>query len=206
VDGILGPLTGSAIRSFQQKYGLAVDGIVGPYTEQALINAGASSPPDGDLPSPSQPSNSSRIQLAKQVLDHDNITLWPFSPTGSSSSDGADALSNVTDTAKGKAARRSGYENAPGGSVYLDTRMLDSMLKMAKTYEIRVTSIAGGSHSVGSLHYSGVSFDVDEINEVHVTASNPYYQVFMQKCRSLGAKEVLGPGDKDHDTHVHCAW
>ncbi len=209
VDGILGPLTRSAIRSFQQRHGLEVDGIVGPITEQALIDAGAGSPPGYDAPSspaPSQPSMGSRTKLANQVLNHGNISLWPYSPTGSSSSDGADAHSNIFDTSRGKSARRSGYDNAPGGSINLDTRMLDGMLKMAKTYDMRVTSIAGGSHSVSSLHYSGVAFDVDEINGVHVTASNPYYRAFMQKCRSLGAREVLGPGDAGHDTHVHCAW
>ncbi len=88
----------------------------------------------------------------------------------------------------------------------LDTRMLDGMLRLANTYDIEVTSIAGGSHSSTSRHYAGVAFDVDEINGVHVTSSNPYYRALMQKCRDLGATEVLGPGDSGHDTHVHCAW
>jgi len=44
-DGIMGPQTRSAIRSFQQRQGLGVDGIVGPATEAALIAAGASPPP-----------------------------------------------------------------------------------------------------------------------------------------------------------------
>jgi len=46
-DGIIGTQTRSAIRSFQQQYGLTVDGIVGPQTEGALIQAGAA-PPPGD--------------------------------------------------------------------------------------------------------------------------------------------------------------
>jgi outer membrane protein OmpA-like peptidoglycan-associated protein len=36
VDGIAGPATRSAIRSFQQKQGLNVDGVVGPQTDAAL--------------------------------------------------------------------------------------------------------------------------------------------------------------------------
>jgi peptidoglycan hydrolase-like protein with peptidoglycan-binding domain len=65
-DGILGPKTRSAVRSFQQKQGLLVDGIVGPQTESALIRAGAGQPagsgspiplpPSYGPPSPSQPS------------------------------------------------------------------------------------------------------------------------------------------------------
>ena len=52
VDGIKGPQTSSAVRSFQQRSGLVVDGIVGPKTEAALIAAGADRPP-GSVPGPS---------------------------------------------------------------------------------------------------------------------------------------------------------
>jgi outer membrane protein OmpA-like peptidoglycan-associated protein len=45
VDGISGPQTRSAVRSFQQKKGLVADGIVGPKTETALIASGASPAP-----------------------------------------------------------------------------------------------------------------------------------------------------------------
>lgn len=44
-DGIIGKHSRSAVRSFQSRYQLKVDGIVGPYTEQALITAGANPPP-----------------------------------------------------------------------------------------------------------------------------------------------------------------
>lgn len=44
VDGVAGPQTRSAIRSFQQRMGLVADGVVGPKTEAALITAGAPRP------------------------------------------------------------------------------------------------------------------------------------------------------------------
>jgi hypothetical protein len=57
-DGVTGPATRSAIRSFQQQRGLPSDGIVGPQTERALINAGAGNPragapAPGNVPAPS---------------------------------------------------------------------------------------------------------------------------------------------------------
>ncbi|NLD70774.1 MAG: hypothetical protein GX644_18430 [Limnobacter sp.] len=52
LDGIVGTLTRSAIRSFQTRSGLAADGIVGPLTEAALIRAGAARPPTGSASSP----------------------------------------------------------------------------------------------------------------------------------------------------------
>jgi peptidoglycan hydrolase-like protein with peptidoglycan-binding domain len=195
IDGIFGSRTEQAVKDFQAAQRLTVDGIVGKQTWGALTQDNP--PPLG---------TSSRVQLAQRILNNGKITLWPNSPTGSSGSDGADARSNINDTANGQAARRSNYENAPGGNVYLDTRLLDGMLRLADVYRFRVTSIAGGSHSSNSRHYAGVSMDVDEINGVRTNSSNPHYQTFMQQCRNLGATEVLGPGDDGHSTHIHCAW
>jgi N-acetyl-anhydromuramyl-L-alanine amidase AmpD len=44
VDGIMGPQTRSAIRSFQQRQGLRPDGLLGPLTERALFAVGAGLP------------------------------------------------------------------------------------------------------------------------------------------------------------------
>lgn len=50
VDGISGPATRSAVRTFQSRRGLGVDGIVGPQTERALIASGAGNPPAPPVP------------------------------------------------------------------------------------------------------------------------------------------------------------
>lgn len=56
VDGIMGPATRSAIRSFQQRQGLTPDGIVGPQTEQQLrLLVGGSTPTPSSPACPPRP-------------------------------------------------------------------------------------------------------------------------------------------------------
>jgi peptidoglycan hydrolase-like protein with peptidoglycan-binding domain len=71
-DGIMGAKTRSAVRSFQQKNNLSVDGIVGPQTERALIAAGAGNPPVSGTATGAQPAidirsfRNSIVRLANQ--------------------------------------------------------------------------------------------------------------------------------------------
>lgn len=71
-DGIMGSKTRSGVRSFQQKYNLAVDGVVGPQTERALIAAGAGNPPVSGGATGAQPAIDVRslrgnvVRVAKQ--------------------------------------------------------------------------------------------------------------------------------------------
>ena len=66
VDGVMGPQTRSAIRSFQQRQGLTVDGIVGPQTERALVALGASPPPGAGIPINIQVLRDNILKLANQ--------------------------------------------------------------------------------------------------------------------------------------------
>jgi peptidoglycan hydrolase-like protein with peptidoglycan-binding domain len=55
VHGIADSATRSAIRSFQQREGLPIDGVVGPDTERALLAARSGKPPQEGGPSPGTP-------------------------------------------------------------------------------------------------------------------------------------------------------
>jgi hypothetical protein len=145
-----------------------------------------------------------RRNLANGVLTSPNITLATTHVSGNV--DNANARQNIVDTSSRTDASRSSYGTAPGGTVKLDIQMLASLLKLADTYTFSVSELAGGEHSAGSRHYNGVTVDVNVINGRHVNSTHPDVANFKRDCRSLGATQVLGPGDTGHSTHVHCAW
>jgi peptidoglycan hydrolase-like protein with peptidoglycan-binding domain len=66
VDGLYGPLTQSAVERFQQRHGLAVDGIVGRKTTRWL-NAPAGQPATAPAHHETQPGNVERKSPAPQV-------------------------------------------------------------------------------------------------------------------------------------------
>lgn len=143
-------------------------------------------------------------EVAALIAAHANIALADRHTSGQP--DEAYARQNIADTAAGRPAKRSAYGNAPGGTIALRAPLLDGILALADRYSFRVSEIAGGSHSATSRHYVGVAFDIDRLNGTAVDASNPNVAGVKQAIRDLGATEVLGPGDPDHDTHVHGAW
>jgi hypothetical protein len=145
-----------------------------------------------------------RALLAGGILNNANITLATAHVEGVN--DNATARHNIEDTSNGRAASRSTYGNAPGGSVKLDLKVLTGILKLAETYSFSISELAGGEHSRTSRHYDGVTVDVNVLNGRHVSATHPDVANFKRGCRSLGATEVLGPGDPGHATHIHCAW
>jgi peptidoglycan hydrolase-like protein with peptidoglycan-binding domain len=189
IDGSFGAGTLAAVKSFQSSKGLGPDGVVGPNTWAALT-AGATT--------------SSRAALARAILNNSSISLATTHSSGVS--DNANARQNIVDTANGGAARRSSYGTAPGGTVFLSVAMLQGMTTLSQSWRYGVSEICGGSHSSNSRHYVGVAVDVNTINGSHVSASHPNQQAFRNKCRDLGATEVLGPGNAGHSTHIHAGW
>ena len=74
VDGIMGPMTRSAVRSFQQRRGLMVDGVVGPMTENALRSALGPSSPNTVAPLPRQIWILDGFDFAKSNLKPEHIS------------------------------------------------------------------------------------------------------------------------------------
>jgi chitosanase len=142
--------------------------------------------------------------LAQRILDSDRIELARAHVSGIN--DNATAHQNMVDTAAGLPASRSSYQNAPGGTVNLDAAMLRGLLTLAEDYEFSISELCGGSHNPNSRHYAGCTADVNTINGQHVGAAHPDVVAFQQRCRDLGATEVLGPGRPGHSTHVHAGW
>lgn len=124
--------------------------------------------------------------------------------------DQASAYQNIMDVTHDRKARRSSYKDGPtqgpGGSTDLDARMLSAMLELTKTYKFRVTEIAGGVHVSNSRHYAGLAFDIDQINGIAVSSTNPYVKGLVARAKELGATEIRKPGNSGHNGHIHLAW
>jgi hypothetical protein len=122
--------------------------------------------------------------------------------------DNATARQNLLDLAAGRPARRSAYQNAPGGSTGVDIRLLKALRAMGVRGGVTVSEIAGGSHAVGSAHYAGRGLDISWVNGRHV-APGSAYGLAIDACRANGAARIFHPGYDPyggHANHVHCEW
>lgn len=144
---------------------------------------------------------------ARRVAHDPDVTLLASHP-GAEQDAASTAEANIDDTARDEPARTSTFSDVGASEVPLDGEMLSGMVALSQDedHSFRVTEIAGGDHRTDSAHYEGSAFDVDVVDGMKVGAANPSVREFMNDCRALGATEVYGPGDPDHDTHVHCAW
>ena len=144
--------------------------------------------------------------VARAILADGGIRLERVHASGIG--DLATARHNVVDVANGRLARRSAYQNAPGGYTAIDLRLLRALRRMGERGTVTVSEIAGGSHARGSAHYYGRGLDINYVNGRHVGPGSGYGMA-VEVCRAYGATRVYSPGYDPyggHWNHVHCEW
>lgn len=170
--------------------------------------------PDGYVPFPDQPiytitTPTYEMSVATKLINKSNLSL--ATTHVSQIGDNANARQNILDTSKGLLAWRSNYENAPGGQVNLSRIMLGAIKGLLDTgYSISISEIAGGSHSVGSSHYSGIAVDINIVNGINVRyMSSVQISAFRSAAFAAGASQVYDPyhdPDGSHYNHFHIQW
>jgi hypothetical protein len=148
----------------------------------------------------------SAASLSRQIYANPRITLETTHDSGVL--DLATARRNIVDVSGGGLARRSAYQNAPGGLTGLDRRLLRALRYMGTYGSVTVSEIAGGSHSRGSAHYSGRGLDISWVNGEHVAPGSDY-GLAVRACRAYGASHIFHPAYDPvggHQHHVHCDW
>jgi peptidoglycan hydrolase-like protein with peptidoglycan-binding domain len=192
IDGKFGTSTLNAVKDFQKVVRLEVDGVVGPKTWSTLLTD-------------AKADSIARVQVAKRILNNSTkVVLWQYSPVGSRTTDGADALSNLSDTAKGLLAKTSPNAPSKGKSVALSPRMLQAIEAIANDYKIVVTVVAGG-FSPG--HYTGMGFNIAYINDLPVVSdTDPNVQKVMKICRDNKAIVVGGPNRTTGENRIYCSF
>ena len=142
----------------------------------------------------------SRQQAATAILnDSSRITLATRHASGVV--DNANAKQNVVDTANGLPAARSCYGTAPCGTVWLHAKILQVISGLGNLMTVRVSEIAGGSHSSGSYHYLGLAFDIDKVNGQPVSTPAIAQRV-LDYCKQQGASYTAF----DNGNDAHCQW
>ncbi|WP_291152258.1 hypothetical protein [Flavobacterium sp. UBA7680] len=147
--------------------------------------------------------------LAEKILKSGRVTFAKAHESGIK--DSAMAIDNITDTSFGKNAKRSNYENAPGGEIAILSEILYILYELSKDYKLNISEITGASHSVNSYHYKGVAIDINEIDGVHMGKKGKpgFTLAFHENIRKIvknhGATTVLDPYNepKYHFNHIH---
>ncbi|MDP3927863.1 MAG: RHS repeat-associated core domain-containing protein, partial [Bacteroidota bacterium] len=125
-------------------------------------------------------------EAAKKLKNSKRVEFFEIHPNKHTPNDKANASDNIRDAANGKPVYRSNYENAKGGTVELNPKLLLGLLELSEKYKFSVQELAGGSHKIGSEHYNGNSVDINWLNGEHVNANHPDAKQFIKDAEKLG--------------------
>lgn len=151
--------------------------------------------------------------MANRLLGNGGVTLAASHTSGNA--DQATPQHNMTQVAAGQPANCSSYcttnssgvtKCGPGGTTPIQPLTMAALTHLAQIYTYSVSEIAGGVHGDDSRHYVGRAFDITHINGRQVQAGHPQLNAFKSALKSFVTEDVFGPGDKDHDYHVHAEW
>jgi hypothetical protein len=158
---------------------------------------------------PSSPPACPGCQSATRILSNSNVD--PATAHQSGVNDNATANQNLIDASNGDPVSRSCYGNAPCGTTTLKLSLLTGIEALAaSSNSFSISEIAGGSHSVSSLHYEGYAIDVNSVNGIHVSQmSEQAINSFRAAAFSSGATIVYDPYHDPyggHSNHFHIEW
>lgn len=137
-DGTYDSKTAKAVRHFEKKHHLTVNGALSTNDLKAMKKTLA------------RRSTKTVAGCANILLRSKNVSFW----TGLSS--GSDRK-NLELLAKGKQA----FVPATGGHVKPKLKMMQALVAMSRRGPIMINALTGGQHSTGSNHYSGTAVDLD---------------------------------------------
>lgn len=177
---------------------------IAPFVHEVLDIHGNTVPPDDQYES-----DGSLVGLATAIYYSDKITL--AEEHSRSVMDEATAKHNIRDTMQGHEAQRTGPQpnppHGPGGSIMLGYDLLAGIILLSHHHTLHVSELAGGVHSDNSRHYAGVAVDISRVDGRRVAEMDASAVAELRAlAQSLGATEILGPGDPDHANHFHLGW
>jgi RHS repeat-associated protein len=145
--------------------------------------------------------NISVASIAQSIKNTKNVKFAGTHPSGII--DDANAQDNINDVANGNKMYTSTYGHGEGKTVGLNEGAASAFLILAKKYKMEVSEIAGGKHTSGrSYHYKGKAFDVNFINDVHVTGSSETVKAFIKDAEAAG----FSVGEEYDAHHLHLQW
>eukprot|EP01062_Namystynia_karyoxenos_P056135 TRINITY_DN47092_c0_g1_i1.p1 TRINITY_DN47092_c0_g1~~TRINITY_DN47092_c0_g1_i1.p1 ORF type:complete len:1610 (+),score=192.54 TRINITY_DN47092_c0_g1_i1:78-4907(+) len=154
-------------------------------------------------------------EVWRHVLENTNITLATDHSSEHTDQRWAAARENVKHAAAGNLVFTSCHGTAPCQKTCLLPAMAQTLLALAENGTVHVTSLAGGSHSIDSAHYRGLSVDIATYNGVALSRMNHDKAVLvMNACRAHGAaphkmfnaNRNCGSLCQAHANDVECQW